>query len=422
MTPETFGGLLIRQNHEILLRESAGHQGGYVWTFAKTHPAAGEAPEATARRAVRERLGWDSMVLGQLEGVFPGTASSTGFFVLGAVGRQGKHSARTSSTRWVDLDEAEVLIRQSWHPVAVARDLAVIAALRDWLARAGWADRAPACAEDWKLCPLPRQRQVLTLDRQYDAATAARIAKGYIPAAMEQKWFAWFDGKVLHLHRSWTGFCIYRVSFVPDGTGLRAVQAVVNRKPAQYTEGDDSADAVQVIRLIDDLFIHAPDALPVDPFAEAFAELAKPNYLGAPAVVRDLLQGMFTGAVAFAKGEGKFDSLQDGIWITTQQFTSDESFTRIEGWHCASGLGQALVRAFPIHPVPEGNLDNTIAEALFALFLKARDFVLAFEADPVADWNTHALPQLNALHDWAVTVFLGTADVLHPGVTLADFN
>lgn len=225
MTPDTRGGLLIRQNHRILVRESAGHQGGYVWTFAKTHPAPDEAPHATARRAVRERLGWDSMVLGALDGVFPGTASSTGFFVLGAVGRPGKYSARTAATRWVDLDGAEDLIRQSWHPVARDRDLAVLAALRDWLARSTWADRAPACAADWDIHPLPKQRRKLLLDRTYDARAAARIAKGFVPAAMEQKWFAWFDGTVLHLHRSWTGNCIYRVTFVPDPVGLRAVFA-----------------------------------------------------------------------------------------------------------------------------------------------------------------------------------------------------
>lgn len=420
MTPDTWGGLLIRQNQQILMRESAGHQGGYVWTFAKTHPAPGERPEETARRAVRERMGWNSMVLGALEGVFPGTASSTGFFVLGALGRPGKYSARTAATRWVDLDAAEDLIRQSWHPVARDRDLAVIAALRLWLSRSTWADRAPACALDWEIHPLPKTRRKLMLDRTYNALAIARIAKGYIPAAMEEKWFAWFDGKVLHLHRSWTGNCIYRVTFARDPAGLRAVFAWANRDPAQFTETDDAADAAQVIALIDDLFIHAPDAPPGDAFLEAFQVLAKPNYLGAPSVVRDLLQGLFTAAVAFAKGEGSYDSLQDVLAVTVHQFTGDDSYTCIDGWHCAEGLGRALTRAFPIGKAPEG-VDATVSEALFALFLKARDLVMAFEADPAADWQSHALPQLNALHEWAVAVFLGSNEVLHPGITLADF-
>ncbi len=420
MTPDTRGGLLIRQNHQILMRESAGHQGGYVWTFAKTHPAPDEAPHATARRAARERLGWDSMVLGALDGVFPGTASSTGFFVLGAVGRPGKYSARTAATRWVDLDGAEDLIRQSWHPVARERDLAVLAALRDWLARSTWDDRAPACAADWDIHPLPKQRRKLPLDRTYDARAAARIIKGFIPAEMEQKWFAWFDGTVLHLHRSWTGNCIYRVAFVPDPVGLRAVFAWANRDPAQFTETDDAADATQVIALIDDLFIHAEDAAPVDHIAKLFSVLDQPNYLGSPVVVRELLQAMFTEAVLFAKSEGSYSGLQEALAITEHHFARDESYTRITGWHCVEGLGRTLIRVFPIREASEA-LESNILDALFALFLKARDLVLAFEADPAADWHSHGLQQLNALHEWAVTVFLGSSDVLHPGVTLADF-
>jgi hypothetical protein len=80
MIPFTWGGLLIRQNHQILMRDSAGHQGGDVRTFAKTHPAPGEIAVEIARRALPERMGWNSMV-------------------LGALGRPGPYSARTSANR-----------------------------------------------------------------------------------------------------------------------------------------------------------------------------------------------------------------------------------------------------------------------------------------------------------------------------------
>lgn len=175
-----------------------------------------------------------------------------------------------------------------------------------------------------------------------------------------------------------------------------------------------------MIGLIDDLFIHGEDAAPVDHIVELFSVLDQPNYLGSPVVVRELLQAMFTEAVLFAKGESSYAGLQEALAITAHHFARDESYTRITGWHCVEGLGRTLIRLFLIHEPPEA-LEGVILEALFALFLKARDLVLAFESDPAADWHSHALPQLNALHEWAVTVFLGSSDVLHPGMTLADF-
>lgn len=422
---DAFGGLLIRQGGHILMRESAGHQGGYVWTFAKAHPQIGETPENAAFRAVRERLGWKAVILGQLDEAFAGTSSSTRFFVMGAVGRQGKFSARTAATRWVSLDDAERLIRQSWHPTARERDLAVVAALRRWLDGMAWADRPPACAADWeRLRALPKKRRRLRLDHLYDAAAAARITKGFIPAEEEQKWLAWYDGTILHLHRSWTGSCIYRVSFAPEGSGLRAVSAWANRDPEQYLETDDDADRRALIGLIDGLFIHAPDAKPVDHLAEAFMQLAQPNYLGSPAVVREFLQPVIAAAIVYAKGEANFNGVWDLVWNSAQEFAAGEIYTRIPAWHTAAALGQNLYRCFHLQrePLFANDLDYPVSEALMALFLKVRDMALAFEADANADWQTHALPRLNALHEWAVTVFLGTNDLLHSGVTLKDFK
>lgn len=420
---DSYGGVLLRQNQQILMRESSGHQGGYVWTFAKSHPKPAEAPTDTALRAVKERLGWRAMILGVIDSVFAGTSSTTRFFVMGPVGKQGKVGARTAATRWVNLDEAEALIRQSWHPVAQARDLAVIAALRDWLARSAWADRPPACAEDWRIKPLPKQRRKLLLDRVFDSTAAARIAKGFIPAAMEQKWFAWFDGTVLHLHRSWTGICIYHVSFATAGRDLRAVCAWVNRNPDQYSETNDAADGRALINLMDDLFVDVPDTPPVDAFAEALSALAEPNYLGSPVVVRALLQPILAAAVDYVAGARNFTEAWQNIERTAQDIAGGDRYRHLSQWHTAAGLGVALCHAFGLRRDPNfaDSLQLAVSEALCALFLTVRDMVKAFEADPAASWDSDAVPQLAALQEWAVTVFLGSHELLHPGVTLANF-
>jgi len=107
-----------------------------------------------------------------------------------------------------------------------------------------------ATAADWKTEPLPARHTTLALDFSLDAAEAACVRRGLIPLEMEDKWFLYYAGGILHLHRSWTGFCIAQVHFIADGEGLRAASAEVNRDPAQYTASDDAADAAFIERMV----------------------------------------------------------------------------------------------------------------------------------------------------------------------------
>lgn len=107
-----------------------------------------------------------------------------------------------------------------------------------------------ATAADWKNQPLPERRITLPLDFTLDANETASMRKGLIPWQMEDKWFIYCVENTLYLHRSWTGFCIAVVHFTPDGKGLRAVSADVNRDPEQYTSTDDEADADLIRKLV----------------------------------------------------------------------------------------------------------------------------------------------------------------------------
>ncbi|WP_313206960.1 hypothetical protein [Stenotrophomonas sp.] len=107
-----------------------------------------------------------------------------------------------------------------------------------------------ATATDWKNEPLPERHVRLTVDFSLDATESACVRRGLIPLEMEDKWFLYYAGNTLHLHRSWTGFCIARVHFVPNGDGLRATSAEVNREPQQYTATNDAADIDLIERLV----------------------------------------------------------------------------------------------------------------------------------------------------------------------------
>jgi hypothetical protein len=108
-----------------------------------------------------------------------------------------------------------------------------------------------ATAESWDHLPMPAQRERLSLRRHYDADHYARLAKGQIPASQDDRWFVWVsDDHVVHVHRSWTGACIYEVHLVPAGDGYDLAEAWVNADPEQYRRGDP-VDDVRLGQMLD---------------------------------------------------------------------------------------------------------------------------------------------------------------------------
>jgi 8-oxo-dGTP pyrophosphatase MutT (NUDIX family) len=130
---DAYGGVLFDAQGRTLLREPANHFGGYVWTFAKGKPDKGESPEQTALREVLEETGYTCRVVGVIPKVFPGTTSSTAFFLMEPVDEPGLFSEETAQTRWVSLDEATSLIQLTKVAAGMKRDLAVVvAAFEAW--------------------------------------------------------------------------------------------------------------------------------------------------------------------------------------------------------------------------------------------------------------------------------------------------
>lgn len=249
-----YGGVLLTRTGQVLLREPASHYDGYVWTFAKGKPAPGDKPEETALREVLEETGYRAEIVDVLPGVFQGGTTSNVYFVMRHIGSQGRFEWETQATRWVDFDKAAELIGLTQNTIGRMRDLAVLAAARQWYERNGTVvlpddnrDAAEvATAADWKIHPMPQRHTVLKLNFFLDAAEAAAIRKGFIPQGMEDKWFSYYADDTLFQHRSWTGFCIDQIHFVADGGGLRATYAEVNREPEQYGETDDAADIQRI--------------------------------------------------------------------------------------------------------------------------------------------------------------------------------
>ena len=108
---------------------------------------------------------------------------------------------------------------------------------------------------DWGTKPLPEERCSIPLDRSFNAGDMEFVQRGVLPEVMEDKWFVYWADGALHLHRSWTGVCVYIVHFFPEDDGWSMAEVWVNRDPEQYGETDDRLDARLIDYLIDVLLL-----------------------------------------------------------------------------------------------------------------------------------------------------------------------
>ncbi len=129
-----------------------------------------------------------------------------------------------------------------------------------------------ATRDTWKIRPLPERRTQLAFKRAFSREEYQRVALGFVPREMEDKWFIYLngldgpddldgpDGEWLYLHRSWTGICIYSLRLLPIGEGHRVSEAWVNRDPEEYRMVDDQYDAELLQFLIDSILLGKADA------------------------------------------------------------------------------------------------------------------------------------------------------------------
>ena len=258
-----FGGVVVDPVGRVLLREVKNHFDGYVWTFAKGRPNDGESPRETALREVIEETGVCGRILAPIPGDFLGGTTANRYFLMIADERESRLSPNhpeTSQVRWVDVGEARDLLGLTTNPAGRTRDLAVLDAALDCLPKPLPLQRPITRREDLQQThPLPKGHITLALDRLFTQAEMARIHRGFLPYVMEEKWFVFYEDGTLHFHRSWTGYCIFRVHFSPERGGWRAHTVKVNRDREQYTAVDDAEDRRRVLDLIDTLLINGPD-------------------------------------------------------------------------------------------------------------------------------------------------------------------
>lgn len=105
-------------------------------------------------------------------------------------------------------------------------------------------DQAPvdlaARTAHWKLTPLPDARAAVGYDAVFTPAELTRIARGFEPESMDDKWVIVADGNRVAFHRSWTGDCIFELRLAPtDDGGARVAESWVSRGGDYASAGID---------------------------------------------------------------------------------------------------------------------------------------------------------------------------------------
>lgn len=108
-------------------------------------------------------------------------------------------------------------------------------------------DMKVAEKSDWKTVDMPAQHSTFSFYRHFTDAQIKWLSRGSIPLEMEDKWFCYMEENTLYVHRSWTGFCIYIITFSPSDRHT----VVVNRNPAQYSCTSIAQDEEKLNSLMD---------------------------------------------------------------------------------------------------------------------------------------------------------------------------
>lgn len=424
---DSYGGVVVSGGNKVLLREPTHHHGGYAWTFAKTEAKPNESPRDAAVRAVREKTGYSAEIRIAVLGSFKSSSTSTCYYVMDAKHPPAQPSWQTASLRWVSFKEAHELIQQSPNAEGRERDLAVLDAAQKAAAAIAYKEHPNVQPEDWQdLQAMPERHVVLHLGLSFTPDEMEKIRRGFFPTVMEQKWFMYFTGNRLRMHRSWTGILTFDLGFAFDDKGGACVtDVVVNRDSSADNKHNDEEDLELLEQLIRSHLLQPLEEPAIDGMAQAFSLAMQPNYLGSPTVVSELVQGVFDAVINAAHKQ--IDQQQFGLAIYRfiAAFTDDEAgYTKLPGWNSAGPIGAHVKNCLAPTENFDGNesLAQILLKGVTCLIAKLREMLKDFLKDPNAEWEQHALPQLNAVHNYVVAVLLGTNSVTHGKKTLQDFH
>ncbi len=125
---------------------------------------------------------------------------------------------------------------------------------------------------------MPERQAVLYPKLWFNPDEMAKIRRGFFPTVMEQKWFLYFTGDRLRMHRSWTGILIFDVGFAFDPKGGAYVtDVIVNRENREDGNTDDDEDLKMLEGIIHHHLLQPLEEPEVDGFVKAMSLAMQPK-------------------------------------------------------------------------------------------------------------------------------------------------
>ena len=428
------GAVVVEPQGRVWVVHPTNGFAGYHTTFPKGTVAPGATLRETAVREVFEETGLLVAPFAFLADSQRSLSYTRYYLARRQAGSPADMGWESQAVSLVPVTQLQDFLNRSRDRVIAQRLLEMAGQWGEWFWRTGLRQDGHLVATrySWLRQPLPRQHQTLRVAMRLNARQAGRLRQGFIPVAMEQHWFAYFEAGTLYLHRSWTGNLIFVTPFSPDGAGLRATHTLVNRDPRQYEETNEDFMRGLLTQVVAE-FAEAPyNETLTDPFVSCLAQALGPNYLGAPATVGRLIGDLLDTLVANwlwvrygQEGPGSSDqavkqALQQRVMIFSGL---DPEYTVIGTWHSAEELGAAVVQCFELDAAycAGESLPFILQEGLAALALACKALLQAGAAQHL-DGVQAVQPRLQALGKFAGSVLMGTQTVLYPGQTLRDFS
>jgi len=251
----SLGAIVVSGGGRVLLRAVPREAAGAGWALPSVQPVAGEAADAAAVRAVREQTGYDACVLAPLAGELSRAGARQFLLMDAAHPPQNFGTTPRNDVRWVEFDEAIRLVAAGIGGSAQGGDGAALEAA-EFAARVLPRSRAPRVhPEDapFPLQAMPALHGTLWFGRRYDAAAMDAIRRGYVTPDADSRWFMYFSGSSLRIHRSWSGALVYDVAFEPtaDG-GARIAHVIFTRDRAQFEQPADGSIGTFVAQVIEE--------------------------------------------------------------------------------------------------------------------------------------------------------------------------
>lgn len=447
------GVVIVEPDSRIWVSSPTNSFGGYANTFPKGVAPSTSRLQSNAIKAAYEKTGLKVVIIDFLcDSVRSNTA--TRYYLAKRVG--GNPADMGWKSQAVHLVPSDKLREYVTHPNDQPVIDATLQVLREVVPARFFASRGlPIPDEDvvatkssWgRLHPMPERHITIQLNFTLDKKQGDRVKQGFIPAIMEEKWFAYFEDNVLFQHRSWTGFCIDQIHFIPtpDG-GLQATHAKVNREPRQYLERNDNVDITRITRMVQQLASLPPGAKSkaIDPMVAAFELAMKPYYLGSPDVVSALVGEYLQACINSWNWSNLEDCLLEEENSNPEVFRKvrrifsgkNPEYTLIGTWHSTEELGSALIKYCELDSNEcEGeSLGFIVSEALWAInetvqrLLEQAYYVDEDELEEAeylpysAESLGLATPHIQELHQFLVNVFMGTNTIFLPDKTLSHFR